>query len=139
MPVEGQEYAFSALVDIMPQIQLGNYKGLKAQAKVHTIDDNSVERELTSLQRQRSKLKSVESDATAVKGNLLVVQQSGEMDGQDVPQFNVEQMPVELGAGQLFPELESALEGVRVGEKKDVTLTLPADYGDVDLAGKTVR
>ena len=45
-------------------------------------------------------------------------------------------MSVELGSGRLIPGFEEQLEGVKVGESRELNVTFPKDYPAKELAGK---
>ena len=48
-------------------------------------------------------------------------------------------MPVEIGAGQMLPEFEAGLEGIKAGEEKVVDVNFPEDYHGQEVAGKTAQ
>jgi trigger factor len=135
-PVENQGFNFSAVVDVMPTLELGDYKGVAVSAETYTVKDETLDRELHLLRQRQARTRSIEPGQPAAKGMLAAVSHTATLDGGDVPNMRVDNMTVALGEHELFPDLEAALIGMGIGDKKQVTIKLPADYGDQDLAGK---
>jgi trigger factor len=137
-PTLGQAYNFSAVVDTMPKLEFPDslYKGIAVEGKTFTVKDQTVERELNMLRRRHAKTRAVEAGTKAAKGLLAAIDHTASQDGVDLPNFRVEGMAVELGAGELFEGLETAVLGMAPGETKTVNVKLPADYGDTEYAGK---
>jgi trigger factor len=136
LPQEGEEYTFSAVVDVMPEIGEIQYEGLSATVRVLKADDAAVEKEIQGLQRSKGMLKTVEDNAVAAKGHVLIISQSASESGEELSQFKIEDMHVEIGGEQLLPDLENALIGMKASDKKEVKVKLPQDYDDKEFAGK---
>lgn len=138
LPEAGKEYEFSAVVDIMPELEIKDYKGLSVEVHKYDVSDDAVSKELDLLARRHAKSAPVESEtATADKGHLATISHEVSLDGELLPQMDVKQAPVALGKDELYPELEAAIIGLKKGETKDVDIKLPEDFQDKDLAGKT--
>ncbi len=137
LPQEGKEYAFSALVDILPKIAIDGYKGLTATAEVMVVNDELMAKELEHLQRQHAKNKPVDSaDTKAAKGHVATISYTVDQDGKELERLKAEKIAVELGQEQLLPDLEKDLLGMRTGEQKSIKVKLPKDFGDQEIAGQ---
>jgi len=138
MPVPNTQFEFSAVVDVMPDINLGTYKGLAITAEKYEVQDSAITRELEFLQRRQAKTRALDAGVAAASGHLVTIGQNVTQGGQPVAHMNVKSFDVAIGRGELFPDLEAALIGMRAGESKQVPVQVPTTYGDPDLAGKTL-
>lgn len=137
MPVAEMDFEFSAVVDVMPQINLTGYKDLEVSVKKQLVEQSAVERELEMLARRHGKAREVsESEAVAQKGNLVDINHSVSIDGVRQDSMDVASMPVTLGVDEIHPEIEAAIIGMKIGETKQVTITLPENFTDREMAGK---
>jgi len=137
-PVENQDFAFSAIVDVMPEITIADYKGVEVDAEVYTVKVETLERELTNLRRSHARTRPVEPGQVAAKGMVAAISHSATLDGKELASLDTKNMSVVLGDGELFPELEDLIVATAIGASKTGPVTLPESYGDKDLAGKTL-
>lgn len=139
VPAMDKAYAFSAVVDVMPELTFDDYKGVPVQREAFAVKDETVDRELYMLRRRNAKTRDVEPGQPAAKGMLASISHTAKVDGEDIPNMNVNHMTVLLGEGELFEGLESEILGMTGGAKKKATVKLPESYGDPALAGKDVE
>ncbi|MEZ4742074.1 MAG: trigger factor [Bdellovibrionota bacterium] len=139
LPAAENAYEFSAVIDVMPVIELKNYKNLSVSVKEYTIGESSVDRELKALARRAAKASPIEGNPEVSEGQLITLTHTASSDGQDIPELSVEKIPVAIGQKEIFPELEKELLGLQKGQSKDIEITLPKDYQREDLAGKTIQ
>jgi trigger factor len=139
LPTEGKDYAFSALIDVMPDIKLGEYKGLNVRIPLIKIGEEEVNKQMEVLRRRSANSKSLDAGTTAAKGMLAVLSHYGKLEGVPNDALSAEKISVELGINELLPEMETALVGMTAGSDKTVNFTLPADYREPELAGKSVE
>lgn len=139
-PSWNAEYSFSAVVDVMPSISLNEaYKGLEISRTEYKYDDTTVERELKLLARKYAKTTRLEDDkAIAASGHMATISHKAELGGQKLPDMDIDGALVALGQDEIFPELEKAILGMSVGSDKNVDITIPSDYQDLEIAGKSV-
>ena len=138
LPSENTEYAFSALIDILPALSVEGYKGLELTYTPSSVDEAAVERELEMLQRRQSKTKDAAEDATAGDGFIATISQKAKLDGEDFAAFTFEKVPVELGKQYMLQEIEDQVVGMKTGESKEFKLKIPENFHEKDLVGKDV-
>jgi trigger factor len=138
LPEENQGYSFSAVVDIMPALEINGYKGLKLEYQAVDVDDAAVDREIEVIQRRQGKSKDVEDGAAAQSGHSATISMKGSLNGEDFAPFTFDSVPLELGKNQLLPEMEEAVIGLKVGEEKQADITIPEHFHDKDLVGQKV-
>ncbi len=140
-PKENELFNFSAIVDTMPTIEIGEseYKGVKVNADTYKVKDETLERELNLLRRRHARTRPIEQGQPAANGMLAAISHTAAQDGIDIPSMRVSSMTVFLGEKELLADMETAILGMTTGETKAVDITLPATYGDADLQGKTLQ
>ncbi len=131
-------FKFSAVVDTLPKLDFSDYKGIAVNAETYSVKDEAIAREISMLTRRHAKTRTVEDGAKAEKGHVAAVSHEASLEGIDVPNMRVKSMTVALGQNELFADLEAEILGMTIGATKTAKITLPADYGDPDLAGKTL-
>lgn len=139
MPTTGKEFNFSAIVDIMPEIKVKDWKGLDLKAEKYEVKPESMTREVDFLRRRHAKTKNLEGAVAASAGHLAFIGHKVYQNGNLIENMDVEEFPVALGFKEIFADLENAILGMKKGETKKSTITLPADYNDPSLAGKPVE
>lgn len=139
LPEEGKEYNFTALVDVMPQISVSGYKGMKLEYTPAQNDQAALDREFDILRRRSAKTKDLAPEIAVAEGHLaFITHHAHDAEGQPLPELHGHSVPVEVGKNHFLPELEKALVSMKAGEKKKVDVTLPEDFQDRSLAGKKV-
>ncbi|MGS2809578.1 trigger factor [Nocardia sp. MW-W600-9] len=127
---DGEELAFTAEVDVRPEIALPDYSGLEVTVDAFTIEDADIEQQLTSLRQRFGTLTGVER--AVQDGDFVSIDLSATVDGEDVPEAATTGLSHEVGSGQLIEGLDEAITGLAAGESKEFTSTLVAG----DHAGK---
>ncbi|MGL4208052.1 MAG: trigger factor, partial [Candidatus Adiutrix sp.] len=112
--------------------------GLELEKLKNTVDDEAMDKRLNELRRKLSTLSVVTEDRPLAKGDMAVVEYQGYEDEKLVTAVKAAPFNVELGDDRLEPIFEEGLTGMRAGETKDLTLTIPDDHPSMDLAGRTL-
>lgn len=133
-PEEGG-MAYTATFEVYPEIELGPVDDLEVERPVADVTEADVDRMLETLQAQRRQFETV--DRAAGKGDQVVIDFVGRIDGEPFDNGSGEDTPVELGAGQMIDGFEEQLEGIRADETREVEVTFPEQYQAESLAGRT--
>ncbi len=126
---------FTAVITVKPEVELGEYKGLKATKKVAAVTDEDVDAELKMLQERNSRMVSVD-DRAAQMGDSVTFDFEGFVDGVAFEGGKAENHSLVLGSGQFIPGFEDQLVGKKIDEECDVNVTFPEEYHAAELAGK---
>lgn len=126
---------FKVSVTTYPEIELAEYKGLKAERPLVKVEAAEVNAEIKSLQERNARMVSVE-DRAAKKGDTVVIDFEGFQDGVAFEGGKAEGHSLELGSGQFIPGFEDQIIGKNIDEEFDVNVTFPEEYGAENLAGK---
>ncbi len=130
VPNESAEY--TATADIVPEIKLGDYKKLGVKKPEHKITDKDIQEVLDNLANSFAEKKVVKRAAKL--GDETVIDFVGKKDGVAFDGGSAKDYNLALGSGTFIPGFEDGIVGHEVGDKFDLELTFPKDYGVKDLA-----
>jgi trigger factor len=126
-------------VEVLPEVTLGEYKGLEAARRVRPVTDEDVERVIEGLREASASLQPVE-DRGAEIGDTVTVNFHGKfVETPDEEDIQVEDVDVELGGAGVQQEFTDNLLGMRADEEKTFTVDYPEDFTSKGLAGKKVE
>jgi trigger factor len=131
---EGEPLAFKFEIGVRPKAELGEYKGLEVGKAEPEPPEELVDREVERIREGFAKLEPV--DRAAAKGDVLLVDFEGLLDGKAFEGGKASDYLLELGGGQLIEGFEEQLAGVSGGETRNVEVTFPDDYQAEQLAGE---
>lgn len=126
---------FKVTLTTYPEIEIGEYKGLKAEKTAVKVDAAEVNAEINAMAERNARMVSVE-DRAAAKGDTVVIDFEGFQDGKAFEGGKAEGHSLELGSGQFIPGFEDQIIGKNIGDEFDVNVTFPEEYGAKELAGK---
>lgn len=130
--ISGDGYTFTAIIDLYPEVQLGQYKGLTAVYPEVGLSSDDTESALAEYARTHPV---VEHPERAAMGDEVTLDFEGFVDGVPFEGGKGEQYPLLLGSGYFVPGFEEQVAGAAVGEERDVKVTFPTEYVP-ELAGK---
>lgn len=131
----GKDLVLGVTVTVKPEVELGEYKGIKVQDIVHTVSDEDVDAEIKRRQERNSRLISVEDRAVA-SGDIANIDFEGFVDGNAFAGGKGENYDLEIGSNSFIPGFEDQIIGKNIGEEFDVNVTFPEEYHAEDLKGK---
>jgi len=135
---EGKEdMSYTATFEIYPEIEEIIFDSIKIEKPIVEISDENLERMIQKLREQRKEW--TEVSRAADKGDQVLVDFEGRIDGELFEGGAGKEMAVEIGAGQMLAEFEAGLEGILAGEEKQVEVNFPEDYQGKEVAGKTAK
>ncbi|WP_067836633.1 trigger factor [Nocardia lijiangensis] len=121
---DGQELAFTAEVDVRPEIDLPSYEDIEVTVDAFSIGDEDIEEQLTSLRQRFGTLTGVER--AVENGDFVSIDLAAAVDGEEVADAATSGLSHEVGSGQLIEGLDEAIIGLSAGESTDFTSTLVA-------------
>ena len=132
---KGQDWTITAEVVTKPEVKLGDYKDLTVDVDVSKeVTDEEVD---AKIERERNNLAELAvKDGAAEKGDTVVIDFVGSVDGVEFDGGKGENHSLELGSGQFIPGFEDQLVGSKAGDTVNVNVTFPTEYHAADLAGK---
>lgn len=134
MDSEKAELVFTFAV--MPEVTLGEYKGLPYEMKAVEVSDDEINAEIETMRKQYADLETVED--AAEEGDTVKIDYVGYKDGVEFEGGKAEGYSLKLGSHSFIPGFEEQLIGSKAGEEKELNLTFPEDYHAEDLKGAAV-
>ncbi len=133
---DGKDIELSVEVEILPEIKIGDFSKIELKKYVAKVPAEEVEKAVKYMVDSRRDSVKVEEDRAANKGDIVVIDFVGSIDGVEFQGGKGNAYPLELGSNSFIPGYEDQLVGKKVGETVDVKTSFPTDYHAKDLAGK---
>jgi trigger factor len=134
-----QPISFNVSVEVLPEIKLGDYKGLAVSRSTRPVKDEDVDRVIESLRENSATLEPVE-DRSAQVGDTVTATFQGTVPAEpEAEPFNVEDVDVVLGGEGVVQGITDQLTGTKPDDEKTFTINYPADFSAKGLAGKEVE
>ncbi|MBO7717949.1 trigger factor [Candidatus Saccharibacteria bacterium] len=135
--VPGEMAEYTATADIVPEVKLGDYKKLGVKKEEVKISSKDIEGVLDNLAGSFAEKKAVKRAAKLT--DEVVIDFVGKKDGEAFRGGSAKDYKLVLGSNSFIPGFEDGIVGHEPGDKFELKLTFPKDYGVKDLAGaKTV-
>ena len=134
----GQPILLKFTITEMPQVKLGQYKGLEVTRKIIEVADEDVDRDLESQRTRLARTEDAEEGAEAAAGDVVTIDFKGFRDGVAFEGGEGKEYPLELGSNSFIPGFEDQLIGAKAGEDKKIEVTFPEQYQEASLAGQPV-
>ncbi len=135
---EGEALTFRAIVQVRPELKLGDYKNFNFKPEIQPVDDTMVEKVIDEMRDQYAERQPVEGRG-ARKDDFAVVGFVGTRDGEPFQGGSSERMPLILGQERLIPGFEEHLYGMSKGEEREFDITFPDDYQEESLRGQAAH
>lgn len=133
---EGKDVVFKATITPVPEVTLGEYKGLKVAKDAVEVKDEQVEEQVKNILNHHAKMVDAEEGATVANDDFITLDFKGEVDGVAFAGGEGKDYLLQIGSHSFIDTFEDQLVGLKVGEEKDVNVTFPEEYHAKDLAGK---
>jgi trigger factor len=128
------DLAFKIALEVLPSFELADLSDVTVTKPVAEVSDSEVEE---ALQRMADRNRPYAAkDGEAAKGDRVVVDFVGRIEGEEFQGGKGEGVEVTLGSGGFIPGFEDQLVGGKAGEERKVTVRFPENYGAAHLAGK---
>lgn len=135
--IPGQTLTFGATVDVLPEVELGAYKGISVTAEEVAYDAAQVDDFIEQRRREKATIVPV-VDRPAKLEDIAVVDYNGKLaNGDEITGAKAEDFEIELSAGKFITDLIDGIVGMSIGETKNVEVVFPEQYQIEELAGQT--
>jgi len=135
---EEKNFTFTATVEVEPAIEPRGYVGLELVREEHDAIDADVEKRLQELRDMFATMEEVEADRGIGEDDFAVIDFAGTLDGNNLKEMKADNYLLEMGSKTFVPGFEEQLKGMKKGQTKEITITMPDDYHASHLAGKEV-
>ncbi len=118
-----------------PEIEISDYKGIKAAKAVKEITDEDINKQIDIIRKKNARIVSVD-DRAAQLNDEVIIDFEGFFGDEAFEGGKGEDHPLRLGSGQFIPGFEDQVVGHNIGDEFDVNVTFPENYQMTDYAGK---
>ena len=132
---EGADLEFTMAVELMPEVSDLDFSKIKLTRLVVEVDEGEIDKTLERMAEAHKVSEPVAAKRKAKSGDVLIIDFVGRVNGEEFAGGKAEDYSLELGSGSFIPGFEDQLIGAKAGEKVDVKVTFPEDYGASELAG----
>ncbi len=132
----GDGVAYQAVFEVYPDVSVPAVTGMKVERPLAEVADPDVDKMIETLREQRKTWEDVER--AALTTDRMMVDFSGECEGESITNGKAEQVPVELSAGRMGESFEEKLVGASAGDDLNFEIVFPESSPDERIAGKPV-
>ncbi|OPL15872.1 MAG: hypothetical protein AVO38_09275 [delta proteobacterium ML8_D] len=134
-----EAFSYSAVLDIWPEFEVPKYKGIELEEPLVEVSEKEINEQLEALRRHFATVEGVEEDRPVKKGDLAVIDYTGEINGEPVQGIAEENYYLEVGAGYFNAVFEEKMLGMTRGSERYIEVSYPEDALNAKVAGHTVR
>ncbi len=130
------EVAFDATFEVYPEVKLGDLAQAEVERVTTAVTNAAVDKTIEILRKQRRTFQQRPAAEGAAEGDRVTIDFAGSIEGTPFEGGKAEGFQFVIGEGQMLPQFDSAVRGMKAGESKTFPLQFPADYQSKDVAGK---
>jgi len=135
--LEGEaDLAFDVSYEILPAIELMDFKKINIDKPVVDIEESEIDTELNRLFLSQRQYEDKGDAAVVADGDKVGLNFEGKIKGEPFEGGKSDHAHLVIGSGEFIPGFEEKLVGMKKGEKGEIAVTFPKDYSSDDLAGK---
>ncbi len=130
-----EDVIFTAVVEVMPEFEVKDYKGIEVEKKEYNVQEEDIQKELDALVEKNARMIAVE-DRAVKEEDMVIIDYKGMVDGVAFEGGTAERQSLTIGSGQFIPGFEEQLVGKNIGDEVEVKVTFPEEYHAEELAGQ---
>jgi len=134
--LEDEKYVGKFLVDVYPEFEVANYKGLEAEKETFEMNDEVLNSEIELMIEKESKLADAPEGYKAQMDDTLDLAFEGFIDGEAFEGGKADSHMLKLGSKMFIGDFEEQLVGYEAGQEGEVNVSFPENYHAPNLAGK---
>jgi len=132
-------YKYQATVEITPEINDIDFRGLTLQRTLYQASDSEVDIQLKTLQKNMAKYEKISDNRPARDGDFILIDFEGTKDGAPVPEFaKVENFSMQIGKAVISDDFDHQLIGMLAGDSKELKTQFDKDHPNENLAGQEI-
>ncbi|MDA2920699.1 trigger factor [Desulfobacterota bacterium AH_259_B03_O07] len=135
----GKEFHYSAVFEVIPDFEVDNYSGIELTKEKYELKDEDVDKALNQLRERSAEAKPLEKEREARNGDYVVIDYEGTIEGKSLKDLKRSDVRFVIGEGQLIPQFEDNILGMKKGEENEFEVTYAEDFQIEEAAGKTVN
>jgi len=133
---EGKDLEYTMAVEVLPEIAPVDFSKIELERLTVDVEDSEIEDVLNRMAEANKVSEPVADERAAEKGDVVVIDFVGKVDGKEFPGGKADGYHLDLGSGSFIPGFEDQLIGAKAGDHVAVNVAFPKEYGAAELAGK---
>jgi len=135
---EGTDITVTANVEVLPPIEINDYKDLEVSLKIPKITDEDVEKMIDAYRQQKAKSIQV-TDRASQKDDLINIDFDCSLDGQPIKEGSAKDYIIQIGAKNLVEGFDEQVIDMKLDDERTFQLPMPEDHSNAAIAGKEVE
>jgi len=135
-PTPNANFKYTASVEVSPEIELPDLRGLPALRPEVSVDESEVDERLEQLRSAHAPLVEEPEGTAIARGHIATIDFVGRVGSELFEGGSGRGVQIEIGGGRFVPGFEDQLEGAQAGDDREVRVTFPESYGNPEIAGK---
>jgi trigger factor len=132
-----QDLKFTVIYDVLPEIKIGQWKGLKVEYPYSEVEKEDINKELEEIRERNAIVMDRDDDASAKKGDVITIDyQIMDEDGKTPLGISRKDMAITLNGENIF-KFDDDIIGMKKGQTKELDKKFADDFFDATIAGKT--
>ena len=133
---DGKDLEYTISIEILPEITPADFSKIKLKRLVPTTNQSEIAEVLENLAKTHGESQTISEARKSKIGDVLLIDFLGRVDGEEFVGGKAESYELTLGSGTFIPGFEEQLLGVKAGDKVEVKVAFPENYGAAELSGK---
>ena len=130
------QMAFDATFEVYPEVQIGDLSALTIERIATEVTEAAIDKTVDILRKQRRTFQQRPQAEGVAEGDRATIDFEGKIDGEPFAGGKAEGFQFIVGEGQMLPQFDSGVRGMKAGESKTFPVAFPADYHGKDVAGR---
>jgi trigger factor len=132
---EGQ-MAFDATFEVYPEVKIGDLSAVSVERVSTEVTEAAIDKTVDILRKQRRTFQQRPSSEGAAETDRVTIDFEGKIDGEPFAGGKADAFQFIVGEGQMLPQFDQGVRGMKAGDNKTFPVAFPADYQGQDVAGK---
>jgi trigger factor len=133
------DLAYTLELEVLPKIELGDFSSIALERPTAEVAEAEIDTALERIAEQNRPYAGKGEGAKVEKGDRVVINFTGKLDGVPFEGGSGEDVGVNVGSGTFIPGFEDQLIGMTAGETRQVNVTFPSNYTNATLAGRAAE
>jgi trigger factor len=134
----GESFKYTIVMEVKPDFELKDYTGIPVEKEIVNVSEDDVDKRLEEIREAHANLNPITTDRKIRNGDYIIIDLEAFWNNEPLKDINAQDVLIQVGSGNFYPEIESGLIGLNKGSDKDMTIAFKEDFHDTRLAGKDV-
>ncbi len=128
--------AFDATFEVYPEVKIGDLSAVSVERVSTEVTEAAIDKTVDILRKQRRTFQQRPSSEGAAETDRVTIDFEGKIDGEPFAGGKADAFQFIVGEGQMLPQFDQGVRGMKAGDNKTFPVAFPADYQGQDVAGK---